>query len=657
MLMFEETLLSPEQRLYGSFLEDNINNNFIDNISSVKSDKELKNKSCSCLECNKFLKIIFVSKIKIVYICDCKKDAETKKIKDLIYHELGEKEVLNLTCEKHDNKKFIFYCFDCKENLCSECRHEHNHNNVERLNDIQNIWEKIEEINNEINQRYNYNQNDSQCNSLKLDSSFDDYEKCISIITENEKKFIKFCNIMINYFKDYPTYSQIENLNKIYEYFFSLKIKYKFIPGLNILFGLKFYERNKNKFILKIDEKEIEDNNYLSEKDEIIDGIFIIKEGKKLDNLSYMFYQVSSVISIQDINFLNCSNVKDMNKMDYIFNNCSSLEELHPSRWNSGNFKGNMIYNCPFYKSYYCIGNDKDNLVNENICNIENYYESPNKNSKQLLYHDNVELNKDNKMNKIYYLVKRSLQLIFIFIILFLLLIKINTYDNPVALKKEIWKGYETKVGGYYILYTPLRDDYSKITGDIKLPISLNTNKGKRIAYITLGVLGLNGKINIGIINSKFGWTPYYYDTKLKKMEGFTDYICPEETEIIKFKLELLNSSKILFSLDYFDSNSVILNSFITEIDISHILIIKNNKAKLRFYRYIQLRPNDNNDNQNDGTYMEKGEFKELYIVKKNISESWGIMGKNVEVAWKVSSKHIRLHFNRNKEIFSINHK
>jgi len=179
----------------------------------------------------------------------------------LIYHELGEKEVLNLTCEKHDNKKFIFYCFDCKENLCSECRHEHNHNNVERLNDIQNIWEKIEEINNEINQKYNYNQNDSQCNSLKLDSSFDDYEKCISIITENEKKFIEFCNIMINYFKDYPTYIQIENLNKIYEYFFSLKIKYKFNPGLNILFGLKFYERNKNKFILKIDEKEIEDNN------------------------------------------------------------------------------------------------------------------------------------------------------------------------------------------------------------------------------------------------------------------------------------------------------------------------------------------------------------------------------------------------------------
>ena len=230
-----------------------------------------------------------------------------------------------------------------------------------------------------------------------------------------------------------------------------------------------------------------------------------------------------------------------------------------------------------------------------------------------------------------------------------------NCIDNPVVLKNEIWADYETKVGAYYIAYTPLRDYYSKITGDIKLPSSLNINKGKRIAYITLGVIGLNGRINIGIVNSNFGWTPYYYDIKKKKMKGFMDYTCPEETKIVKFKLELLNLCKILFSLKYFDSNSFILNSFVTEIDIRHILVINNNKTKLRFYRYIQLRPKEN-DNQNDGTYMEKGEFKELYIVKKNTRESWGIMGKNVEVAWKVSSKHIKLHFNRNKEIFSINH-
>jgi hypothetical protein len=223
--MIEEKTLSPEQRLYGSFLDDY--NNITENISSFKRDKEikeLKNRSYSCLKCNKFLKIIIFSKIKIVYTCDCKKDAETIYIKDLVHHELGEKEASYLTCQKHNNKKFEFYCFDCEENLCSECKLlGHKHNNIENLNDIQNIEEKIEKLN-EIIQRYNYNQIDMQYNSNNLDSSFDDYDEFLFLLKENEDKFITFCIVTINYFKDYSTYSQIENLNKIYEYVFSLKI-------------------------------------------------------------------------------------------------------------------------------------------------------------------------------------------------------------------------------------------------------------------------------------------------------------------------------------------------------------------------------------------------------------------------------------------------
>ena len=668
--MIEETTISPEKRIYGSFLDDNYN--FSDNISSIIRDKELKLRSCSCLRCNKFLKIIFFSEFNIVYTCDCKKDAEIKDIKNISYHELEEKEVSYLTCQKHHNKKFEFYCFDCEENLCSECKQlRHKHNNIEKLNDIQNIGEKIEKLNNEINRRYNHDQIDIQCNSLNLDTSFDIYEEILCYIEENKEKFIEFCKVIINYFKEYPTYSQIENLNKIYEYVFSLKIIYNFNPGSNKLFGEEFYKRNKNIFILKIKEKKIENNYFSSEKKQTIEGIFIIKEGEKLDNLSYMFCQVSNILSIKNIHFLNDSNVKDMNKMDYIFYYCSSLVDLYPPKWNSSIFKNNIntIYKCPIFKSYY--DNVKVNLVNENICNIAESCESHNNSSKKylssdkfnkLLSHNNDEINDDNKKDKINYFQKLSYLIIMIIILIFNMMvisfinIKFYNYiDNPVVLKNEIWADYETKVGAYYIAYTPLRDYYSKITGDIKLPSSLNINKGKRIAYITLGVIGLNGRINIGIVNSNFGWTPYYYDIKKKKMKGFMDYTCPEETKIVKFKLELLNLCKILFSLKYFDSNSFILNSFVTEIDIRHILVINNNKTKLRFYRYIQLRPKEN-DNQNDGTYMEKGEFKELYIVKKNTRESWGIMGKNVEVAWKVSSKHIKLHFNRNKEIFSINH-
>ena len=647
--MIEEKSISPDIALYGSSLDKIISDNLSDNISSIIFD----NVSYLCLECNKFLNIIFLNKIKIKYTCGCKKDPETKYIKDFVYHKLGEKEVSSLTCIKHNNKKFDFYCFDCGENLCPECQKiGHKHNNIKKLNNIQNIGKKIDKLENELFQRNNQSQNDIQSNSLFYDISFDVGEELLFYIKGKEGKFITFCKAAIKYFKDYSTYSQIENLNKIYEYVFSLKLIYKFKPGSNILFGVEFYKRNKNNFILMDGEKEIEDNNISFEKETILEGIFIIKEGEKLDNLSYMFCQVSSIFSIQDIHFLDDSNVKDINKMDFIFYNCTSLENLNPSKWNSSNFKRNMIDKCPFFK------NDKENFSYENICNlVKNIRALWSKNTELLLSPNSDELNTETEKYKTLYFIKHySFKIIFIILVLFILIIKVKNDDTPVIVKNGIWKGYEIGVGAHYFAITPLRDDYSGITGDIKLPISLNTNKGERIPYISFGVMGLIGRINIGIILFNYGCTPFYYDNKYKKMKGFQDYNCPEETEIVKFKLELLNSSKILFSLKYFDSNSVFLNSFATEIDIRHILVIRNNKSKLRFYRYAQLRP-EKTDNQYDGTYMEKGELKELYITRKNKSESWGIMGRNVEVAWKVSSKHIKLHFNRNKEIFSINHK
>ena len=648
--MIEEKSISQGIRLYESFLDNYSSDNFSDNISSIKLNKV----SYLCLKCNKFLNIIFLNKITIKYTCGCKKDPETKFIEDFDYHKLGEKEVSSLTCRKHNKKKFDFYCFNCGENLCPECQKiGHKHNNIKKLNDIQNIGKKIDKLENELFQRNNQSQNDIQSNSSFYDISFDVRKERLFYLKKNEGKFIRFCNDAIKYFKGYSTYSQIENLNKIYEYVFSLKLIYNFKPGSNILFGVEFYKRNKNKFILKNNEKEIEDNNISFEKETTLEMIFIIREGEKLDNLSYMFCQVSSILSIQDIHFLDDSNVKDINKMDLIFYNCTSFKDLYPSKWNSCNFKRNMIDKCSVFKTLY--KNDEENFSNENICNlVKNIRALWSKNTELLLSPNSDELNKETEKYN-YFIKHYSFKIIFIIFVLFILIIKVKNDDTPVIVKNEIWKGYEIGVGAHYFAITPLRDDYSGITGDIKLPISLNTNKGERIPYISFGVMGLIGRINIGIILFNYGCTPFYYDNKYKKMEGFQDYNCPEETEIVKFKLELLNSSKILFSLKYFDSNSVFLNSFATEIDIRHILVIRNNKSKLRFYRYVQLRP-EKFDNQYDGTYMKKGELKELYIIRKNKSESWGIMGRNVEVAWKVSSKHIKLHFNRNKEIFSINH-
>ena len=62
-------------------------------------------------------------------------------------------------------------------------------------------------------------------------------------------------------------------------------------------------------------------------------------------------------------------------------------------------------------------------------------------------------------------------------------------------------------------------------------------------------------------------------------------------------------------------------------------------------------------DDQNDGTFMIKGEFTGLSIVRNNRTESWGIYGDNVGASWLVSSYRIEVDIGESEEKFSIIHR
>ena len=187
--------------------------------------------------------------------------------------------------------------------------------------------------------------------------------------------------------------------------------------------------------------------------------------------------------------------------------------------------------------------------------------------------------------------------------------------DDAVVLKNIVWEGYETGVGAHYYAYSPYITDYSKVKGFIKLPNSLNTNNGKRNAYISFGVLGLYGAINTGIMNSGKGWLPFYYDMISKKIVTFKDNYVPEGTKFVNIEIEVTSLRLIIFSLKFMNSNFITLKTFKTKIDASHILVYEDNKVKLRFYRFASMPPVEKDD-QNDGTFMIGGEFIELKIDK-----------------------------------------
>lgn len=227
--------------------------------------------------------------------------------------------------------------------------------------------------------------------------------------------------------------------------------------------------------------------------------------------------------------------------------------------------------------------------------------------------------------------------------------------DDAVAIKKVVWDEYERDTGAYYIIYSQYTSIYSKVTSYIHLPTSLNTNNGKRNAYISFGVLGLHGFIDTGIINPGSGWSPCYnLNGSMKVEKGYSDI---KGVEKVGIELEVTSSKVVKFSLSFRDSDLNILKSYSTEIDASSYF--DKNGVNFRFYRFASLVNDKNNgvpDNQNDNTYMINGMFSKLCIVVNKKVKSWGIDNDYVELGWLVSSKKIEFSHAEDHESFSIKH-
>ena len=94
------------------------------------------------------------------------------------------------------------------------------------------------------------------------------------------------------------------------------------------LFDIYFINNNKDKCYLIIEEKKYDLIEYLLIKDIKTKGKNIeikLKGFNRISDMSYMFYDCSSIFSLPDISKWNTSNVTNM---CYMFSNCSFLFSL-----------------------------------------------------------------------------------------------------------------------------------------------------------------------------------------------------------------------------------------------------------------------------------------------------------------------------------------
>ena len=133
------------------------------------------------------------------------------------------------------------------------------------------------------------------------------------------------------------------------------------------IFGEGFVKNNKSNCIIFINNKEKELNEFYeySQKEKVI---FIkLEMNEKVNNLSEMFKDCSSLISFKENNNWNLSNITDMS---YMFYNCSSLASLpNISKWTTSNVinMNYLFYNCFSLIPFPDISNWNISKVNSKI--------------------------------------------------------------------------------------------------------------------------------------------------------------------------------------------------------------------------------------------------------------------------------------------------
>ena len=213
---------------------------------------------CLCYKCNSEMYINFItySEIEIDHLCY---NSNIINIKDLELPEVKNKKILSkFTCKKHKNLKYNSFCITCKKESCPEC-HCKNVNHILVKLDCGNMINFIDE---EIKKRF-LGKINIEINITEIEDIIEKKE------SEEDFHFYKLISIIINDYKNYPTYEQYQtisniydflkdtNKNKIYKDKAAFLMKYKCDENNIQLFGEEFINNNKDNCYIIINGEKV----------------------------------------------------------------------------------------------------------------------------------------------------------------------------------------------------------------------------------------------------------------------------------------------------------------------------------------------------------------------------------------------------------------
>ena len=229
-------------------------------------------------------------------------------------------------CPKHPTLKFYSYCYDCKKNICKQCRKEHAQHSQIGLNE-----KKPKD-------------NEIFINRIKIREKFEKFNKTINDIIKWKKEFENGINsfitvmkniytlenfIIMNYDKNnYQNYNYIEN----YNYFKTFNYKNQELD--EFLQTSDWKEKGKILIEAIINIKNIVDNNneeisnYIIHKKNENNNLspIINKKGtknikKEINNINLNYFKYNYLLTIEQNQNLEQKINKEYNLKSFTFNN------------------------------------------------------------------------------------------------------------------------------------------------------------------------------------------------------------------------------------------------------------------------------------------------------------------------------------------------
>ena len=387
------------------------------NSFSIPNESIKYHYTCNRCNYFPIISFIDKEKIKWCCQNDCENNNKIILIQDVFNYITPMTNNINyIKCKMH-KRLYDLYCEEYKRNRCYFCQKKcydkghnliHNNNpktfnkasfivkkikeaktiNLEKQKNIKESIEQLDESDNiptvrllpDNDNKNLYNKipvNMSDVNNIeKNPTSIEvlmEKQKEKEIEDENEENLFFFINIILYDYINYPNYSHIENINNIekiiIKYYCNERIYLEYRPSSESnkstkIFGDKFVEKNKNNCNLIIQGEVIElvsSINFCDYYKDIqisnlkgnLQVILVIKDYNQIIDMSYMFYEASSLVFLKYNSIFNTDKVTNMS---YMFYNCTSLKSLPCiSQFKMDNVINisYMFYGCISLKSLY----------------------------------------------------------------------------------------------------------------------------------------------------------------------------------------------------------------------------------------------------------------------------------------------------------------